>query len=143
MNAPVPSERTVRLLGWTALAVGIIFFAWLLTVAAAGTGADLPHPEFVATPEPEATQSAAVLVWRAVNACLAGVAAFGLWLRWFDCRYPRAVLLKAGELLMFAAAFVGQIHMLVLRAPLTLAVPFITVAATCCVAGLLRSRRDI
>ena len=137
---PVPSDRALTGLTVLAGAVGGIFLLWLVTLAAAGTHADLPSVQIVAPgadPDPNPITTA----WRLLNATLAGAAAFGLWLRWFHPHDRRDSFLKGGELVLCMAAVVGAVHMVVLHGPLTIATPFVTISCGLTLVGLVRTGR--
>lgn len=142
MKLPVPSERTVRVLGILSLIGDIVFLWWLVTLAAAGTGADLPMPQITVS-EASGSASLPVIAWRLVNVTLAGGVILWLWMRWFDCRARRDPFLKAGEMVLFAAVLVGSLHLVLIDSPMTIAMPFITGACLLTLLGLWRTRRPL
>jgi hypothetical protein len=139
VKLPVPSERTVRVLGALSLVGDIVFLWWLVTLAAAGTGADLPAPQIVVD-YPTGEAHPAVVVWRLVNVTLTAGVALALWMRWFDCRTSRDPFLKAGEMVLVSAVLVGTLHLLLISGPLTLAMPIITLSCLLTLIGLWRTR---
>lgn len=138
---PVPSDRALTALVVSASLAAGLFLLWLVTVAAAGTGSSLPDIRLVTPDAAGGGHNPLVLAWRLLNAALATAAAFALWMRWFDCRHPRDPFLKAGELVLVMAAVVGAVHMVVMRGPLTLATPFVSLSSALTLLGLVRTGR--
>lgn len=135
-----PSEATVRLLEWMALAAGIAFLWWLITFAAAGTGAELPHPVLTTDGGLPSTRDPFADAWRGLNALLVGATLTWLWIRWFDPECPLESFSKAGELVLFTASLVGAIHAIIQGIPGTVAMPFVTLASGLRLVGLWRTR---